>query len=352
MSVLDQMDHLASLDPKSMRQLIESWPMFVAGAARTVRTLSLPLPRPASCVLVSGMGGSAIGGDVVRAVAASSLKVPMLVVRGYGLPAFTDASSLVVVSSYSGNTEETLYSYEQARAAGAQIVCLTSGGQLASLAGKYGNPLLQLPAGMPPRTALGFSAIMLFGCLTAAGLLPDMSSHFEEAVVVLNGLVTRYGPGTPESKNPAKIIARSLWGNVVGIYASNGLLDPAAVRWRGQMEENAKNLAFHHVLPEMNHNELVGWELPAHVLQQIGVVFLRDRDDHPQNQRRFDLTREIVALKAAAVHEAWTEGESPLARIFSLICLGDFVSFYLACLNEVDPTPVPVIEMLKQKLGS
>jgi glucose/mannose-6-phosphate isomerase len=352
LSVLDQMDRLASLDPKSMRQLIEALPTLVAGAARVVRTLSLPAPPCISHIVVSGMGGSAIGGDVVRAVTAASLRVPLLVSRDYRLPGFIDSSTLVVASSYSGNTEETLSSYEQARAAGATIICLTSGGKLAALARDYGHPVIQLPAGLPPRAALGYSAIILFGTLTALGVLPDMAGHFDETVAILNGLVTRYGPGAPESGNQAKIIARSLWGRLVGVYASNALLDPAAVRWRGQIEENAKNLAFHHLLPEMNHNELVGWELPAQVLQQVGVVFLRDRGDHPQVQRRFDFTREIVAQKTSVVHEVWTEGESLLARIFSLICLGDFVSYYLACLNAVDPTPVPVIETLKQKLAS
>lgn len=352
MSVLDQMDRLAALDPRSMRQLIESWPMLVAGAARAVQTLSLPVPRRISHIVISGMGGSAIGGDVVRAVTASALKVPLLVSRDYRLPGFTDSSTLVMASSYSGNTEETLSSYEQARAAGASILCLTSGGKLAALARDHGHPVIQLPAGLPPRAALGYSAIMMFGCLTAAGVVPDMSAQFDEAVAILNGLVTRCGPGETESRNRAKIIAGSLSGKIVVIYAAKGLLDPAAVRWRGQIEENAKNLAFHHLLPEMNHNELVGWEFPRHVLPQVGVVFLRDRGDHPQVQRRFDLTRESIAQKAGVVHEAWTDGDSLLARIFSLICLGDFVSYYLACLNAVDPTPVPAIEMLKNKLGA
>ncbi len=351
MSVLDQMDRLASLDPKSMRQLIESFPAFVAGSARVARTLTLAAPARISHIIISGMGGSAIGGDVVRAVTAASLGVPLLVSRDYRLPGFVDSSTLMFASSYSGNTEETLSAYEQARAAGATIICLTSGGKLAALARGHGHPVVQLPAGLPPRAALGYSAIMLFGCLTALGVLPDMNGDFEETVATLNGLVTRYGPGTPESRNQAKVIARSLWGRVVGIYASNGLLDPAAVRWRGQIEENAKNLAFHHLLPEMNHNELVGWQLPEAVLQQIGVVFLRDGEDHPQVQRRLDLTRELVAQKTSVVLEVWAEGTSRLARLFSLICLGDFVSYYLASLNEVDPTPVPVIETLKQKLA-
>ena len=352
MSILDQMDRLASLDPQSMLQLIESLPTLVAGAARVAQVLSLPAPPRISQVLVSGMGGSAIGGDVIRAVTADSLKIPFFVCRDYRLPGFIASDTLVFASSYSGNTEETLSAYEQARAAGATIICLTSGGKLASLARTNGHPLIQLPTGLPPRAALGYSSVMLLSALRVLGLVPDMTGPLLETVDLLNGLVARYGPGTPEQSNEAKRIALSVHGRLIAVYASSALMDPAAVRWRGQIEENAKNLAFHHLLPEMNHNELVGWELPDRLLQQIGVVFLRDRADHPQVQRRFDLTKEMIGMRTSVVHEVWSEGESPLARIFSIICLGDFVSFYLACLNSVDPTPVPVIETLKQKLGA
>jgi len=212
--------------------------------------------------------------------------------------------------------------------------------------------VIQLPAGLPPRAALGYSAVMLLGALSALGLTPDMSESLHETVNLLKVLVVKYGEENPTRENPAKEMAHSLHGRLVALYASSAILEPAAVRWRGQIEENAKNLAFHHLLPEMDHNELVGWEFPAEALRQIGVVFLRDRGDHSQVQRRFDLTKEIVARRSQVVHEVWSQGESLLARIFSVICLGDFVSFYLACLNEVDPTPVPAIETLKQRLGN
>ncbi len=330
---------------------MQSFPAQVAGAAEVARTLVLPVPPRVANVIISGMGGSAIGGDVIRTAIATSLRVPLLVCRDYRLPAFIDSSTLVFASSYSGNTEETLSAYEQARAADAAVICLTSGGKLAARARSHGYPVIQLPAGLPPRAALGYSAVMLLGALTALGLVPDMTDPLRESVELLNQLVARNSPEMPEKNNRAKMMARSLHGLLVAVYASSAILEAAAVRWRGQIEENGKNLAFHHLLPEMNHNELVGWEFPEQSLRQIGVVFLRDRGDHGQVQRRFDLTREIVAPKAGIVHEVWSEGESLLARIFSVICVGDFVSLYLAWLNSVDPTPVPVIEILKQKLG-
>jgi glucose/mannose-6-phosphate isomerase len=335
-----------------MRSLIQSLPVHLQEAAQATRGLSLPAPARISHVVVSGMGGSAAGGDVIRAATAAGLRIPLFVCRDYRLPGFVDSSTLVIASSYSGNTEETLSAYDQARAAGASIVCVSSGGKLEALAKSHGHPVLGLPPGLPPRAALGYSTVMLLGILTGLGLVPDMTEALSETVQILKGLAKRVGPGVPQQENQAKLIAQSLHGRVAAIYAASALLEPAAVRWRGQIEENAKNLAFHHLLPEMNHNELVGWQLPAHVLKQVGVIFLRDQGDHPQVQRRFDLTREIVMRAAGACHEVWSEGESPLARIFSVISLGDHVSLYLAWLNSVDPTPVPVIEALKQKLGA
>jgi glucose/mannose-6-phosphate isomerase len=346
------MDHWEAVDPKSMRRLMQSLPAQVTAAMEAGRKLVLPVPPRVAHVVISGMGGSAAGGDVVRAATSGVLRVPLLVCRDYRLPGFLDSSSLVFASSYSGNTEETLAAYEQARAAGAAIVCLTSGGRLASLAAAHRFPVIPLTPGLPPRAALGYSAVLLLSALVAMKLVPDMTGPLRETAGLLTRLAAQYRPETPETDNQAKRIARTLHGRLVAVYASSANLEPAAVRWRGQIEENAKNLAFHHLIPEMNHNELVGWELPAHLLAQIGVVFLRDPGDHPQVQRRFGLTAELVARKTEVLHEVWSEGESLLARIFSIICLGDFVSLYLACLNSVDPTPVPVIETLKERLGA
>jgi len=333
-----------------MRTLLQSFPAQIAGAAEVAHTLRLPAPPRIEAVVISGMGGSAMGGDIIRVLTAGSARVPLAVCRDYLLPGYVGASTLVLASSYSGNTEETLSAYEQARAAGATVVCLTSGGKLAALARAHGHSLIQLPAGLPPRAALGYSTVLLYAVLAVLGLAPDISEDWRETITLLSRLGMLYAVEVPEKDNPAKRIARSLHGRLPAVYASSARLEPAAVRWRGQLEENAKNLAFHHVLPEMNHNELVGWEHPGGVLPQLAVVLLRDHADHVQVQRRFDLTREVLATRAGVLHEVWSEGESALARMFSLICLGDYVSLYLAFLNAVDPTPVPVIEIFKRKL--
>jgi glucose/mannose-6-phosphate isomerase len=261
------------------------------------------------------------------------------------------ASTVVFACSYSGNTEETLSAYGQAKGAGARIICITSGGELARLARADGTPLVEIAGGLPPRAALGYSTIALFGALQAIGIAEGLQNDCNEAIQQLSGDAARYGIASPERENPAKAIASSLHGKIVAVYGSAGFLESAAVRWRGQIEENAKNLAFHHVLPEMNHNELVGWRHPAALLQNLGVIFLRDREDHPQVQRRFELTAEALRSRARVVHELWTEGACRLARVLSIVYLGDFVSLYLAYLNGVDPTPVEAIETFKAKLS-
>ncbi len=351
MPVLDSPETWAALDPRSMRGLIESFPAQCREASRSALALRLSIPRRIENVVLCGLGGSAIGGDVVRSAAGESLRVPFLVSRDYTLPSFVAPSSLVFACSYSGNTEETLASYDEACRRGAAMFCITSGGGLAERARDDGHTVIPLPPGLPPRAALGFSSILLLGALCALGLIPDPSAQLEEAVRLLDALVLRYRGDVPSESNRAKSMATSLQGRIVAVYGSSGILDAAAARWRGQIEENAKNLAFHHVIPEMNHNELVGWSKPEEELSRLAVVFLRDRREHPQVRRRFEATIETIAPRAGAVHEVWSEGESLLARILSVICLGDFVSLYLAYLNKVDPTPVDAIESLKQRLA-
>ena len=330
---------------------MDAFPAQLQEAAGIAGRIDLRLDRKVSRIVVSGLGGSAIGGDIVKCAAADLLKIPLVVNRDYRLPLFVDSSTLFFACSYSGNTEETLSAYDQAKGSGAAIVCISSGGKLAAKANADGNPVITIPGGLPPRAAVGYSAVVLLGSLRALGLVPEIAESMSEVTQLAGSLVGRYEARVPEKDNRAKMIARSFHGKIVAVYAASGTLEAAAVRWRGQMEENAKNLAFHHFLPEMNHNELVGWKCPQDALRMVAVVFLRDRDDHPQVQRRFAFTRDLVESRAAAVQEVWSEGDSRLARIFSVISLGDYVSLYLAYLNSENPTPVEAIESLKTRLA-
>ena len=350
MTILDQPDRWKSVDPQSMYSLVESFPEQIRDAAKSGQDLVIRDPGNAKVVIVAGLGGSAICGDLARSIAGSRLRLPLIVNRDYDLPGFVDSSSMIIACSYSGNTEETLSAYRQARQAGASVFCITSGGQLESMAKADGYPILRLPGRLPPRAALGYSLTTLLVVLQKTNIVPNMDPAVEEALRLLVKLRERYGKTT--SSNPAKALANSLHDKVVAVYGSSGMMDAVAFRWRTQIEENAKILALHQALPEMNHNELVGWKYPEDVLRRIGVVLLRDKGDHPQIQRRFDLTRDVIAQKAGALHEIWSEGESPFSRVLSAIYLGDFVSLYMAYCNGTDPTPVEIIDFLKKNLAS
>ncbi len=352
MTILDRPDQWISIDPKSMCSLVQSFPEQIKAAAGTIANSAVPDRARFRSLIVTGLGGSAIGGDLVHSIAGSQLKIPLIVNRDYNLPGFVDESSLVIACSYSGNTEETLSAYRQALSARAPVLCITSGGRLEALAKADGYPVLALPGGLPPRAALGHSLLTLLLALQKMGFLPDLEGSVCEAAELLDQLNERYGASNPESGNPAKMLANSLSGKVAAIYGSAGMMDSVAFRWRTQIEENAKNLAFHQAIPEMNHNEIVGWRYPSETLRQIGVVMLRDRSDHAQVQRRFDLTRQVLEGKAGALHEIWSEGSSPLARVLSLVFLGDYVSLYMAYLNGTDPSPVEAIDFLKANLAS
>jgi len=351
MTILDQPDRWKSVDPGSMYSLVESFPEQIQSFAKTEPDAVFPDGEKCKVIVLTGLGGSAISGDLVRSIAGPGLQLPFVVNRDYDLPSFVGSSSIVIACSYSGNTEETLNSYRQARKANAPIVCITSGGRLEATGKADGYPVLGLPGGLPPRAALGYSLLTLLYALQEMRVIPNIEASVREAAELLGRLRERYGPSSPESGNPAKILANSLSGKIAAIYGSNGMMDAVAFRWRSQIEENAKNLAFHHALPEMNHNELVGWKHPEELLRRIGVVLLRDKEDHPQVQRRFELTREIISGKAGTLHEIWSEGNSRLSRVMSAIYLGDFVSLYMAYLNNADPTPVEVIDYLKKKLA-
>ncbi len=350
MSSLDDSQRNRAIDAQGMYRLIEELPQQLRQARKTGSSLALAAPDEIRNLAVAGLGGSAIGGDLVQNAAGNLIRVPYQVVRDYRLPAYVGKNSAVIVCSYSGNTQETLEALNEAIAANAFVVCITSGGKVAELAASQGIPVVSMPSGYPPRAALGFSSVLLISVLGALGLIPDPGPLIDESISVLDEQQSLLGTAVPESRNQAKQIARSFHNRLGCIYASNSVLAGAAVRWRGQLEENAKNLAFHHLIPEMNHNELVGWQYPGALLREIAVLFLRDREDHPQVQQRFELSRRFIEKKAAICHEVWTTGEARLARIFSVVSLGDFVSLYLAYLNEEDPTPVDAIESFKQQL--
>ena len=277
------------------------------------------------------------------------LKIPALVNRNYFLPKFVDGSSLVIVSSYSGNTEESLSCYEDARIKGAQIIGIASGGRLAQQAFQYGVPIITIPGGAPPRTALGYLTIPLLIFLSKVGLATIESDVFNETEKLLAQKALLYAPETKE--NIALNLAEQLKNKIPILYTTSDFLYPVGMRWKGQFSENAKVLAFCNFFPELNHNEIVGWERLPRMLNNFQIIYLRDREDHYRNQERMMITQEILEKVTPPIIELYTEGTSRLARLFSLICLGDWVSFYLAVMNGIDPTPIEKIQILKNRLS-
>jgi glucose/mannose-6-phosphate isomerase len=334
-----------------MFQCIADFPSQVEEAVEIGNQARLrSLKRPFSSIVMTGMGGSAIGGDLLRSYLSQELSIPCIVNRSYTMPAFVGTSTLVVVSSYSGNTEETLAAFRGARESGAKILCLTTGGEVLRLAKLSGYPVIKVVPGLQPRAALGYSFFPLLLALTRIGIVRNQDASIRETIDLLWRLSRRFG-NLRNKTNQAVRIARMLHGKLPIIYSSSEHLDAVNVRWRGQISENAKQLAYGHVLPEMNHNEIVGWEVDRALMTKTTVVFLKDKGVHDRVRLREDITRSIVRRRAGKVLEVSSEGSSLLARIFSLVYLGDWVSYYLAILNKRNPTPVKVIEYLKNELA-
>ena len=300
-------------------------------------------------VVVAGMGGSAIGGDLLQALSADHASLPIATIRGYILPAWVGPSTAVIVSSYSGNTEETLAMMEEAIRRGARVLTITTGGKLAEQASLNGLDTVELPAGLQPRAALPYSLSALLTVCERLDLVPLSDQDWSEAAAITKDQAERLNnPELPD--NPAMALARKLHGRFPVIYSSEQL-GVANVRWRNQMHENAKTLAFGNLLPEMNHNEIMGWARFEDELRNLAVVSLRDREDHQRTQRRLEVTRSLLAPHACSWDEVYSEGNSRLARYLSLMYMSDWVSLYLAILNRVDPSPVGLISRLKAALA-
>jgi glucose/mannose-6-phosphate isomerase len=321
-----------------------------AGFAVATATLRAAPPPPSPRgVVICGMGGSAIGADLVLA-ALPDLPVPAAVVRGYRLPAWTGPETLVIPVSYSGDTEETLACAAQALAAGSPCACVASGGGLAAFADEQRLSLLRVPGGGQPRAAVGYLAMSLLATLAWAGLCGDYGPDVSEAAALLREGNSSLGPDTDDDANAAKRLARRCLRRQAIVYGA-GLTVPAARRWKGQINENAKAPAFFNEIPELNHNELMGWTSLPDVTAGTVAVFLDDAGEDARLRRRADLTARELAHRGVVVERASSRGTSRLARVFSLVQLGDYASVYLALLYGVDPTPVTAIQELKAELA-
>jgi glucose/mannose-6-phosphate isomerase len=300
-------------------------------------------------LVVAGMGGSAIGGALARAALGDRASRPIVLARGYGLPAWTTPDTTVLCASYSGNTEETLGVYEAAGALGARRIVATTGGKLAEAARAESVPVIPLPGGFQPRAAVAYSLVVALEVAGICGAGDRLHAEIDVAAAHAERLVEAWGPDGPAS-SLSKTLAHGLHGTVPQI-AGAGLTAPIAYRWKTQINENAKTPCFSHELPELDHNEIVGWA-GARELGRFSAVFLDDSDLHPRIRQRIELTRGLIAGEAAATFRIESIGENSTERLVSLVLLGDLVSLYLAVLRGIDPSPVELIERLKNALAS
>jgi len=296
-------------------------------------------------VVFCGMGGSAIAGDIINAVACENSGVPCFVNRDYTLPLYVDRETLAVIVSYSGNTEETLSVLEQAQKKGSSLMCISSNGEIEKIAGTKNIPYLKIPGGFPPRCAMGYLFFPCYKIMSMFKIVPELN-------IRIFNLIHRWSDTLcPESRtNIAKDIASKFHDRVPLIYSSSRLF-PAIIRWKTQIAENSKSFAFVNVFPEMNHNEIMSWRYPEWFTRKTIPVFIDSDKDHARIKLRFEITREIVSHVNPDIVDIKTEGESLLEEIFYLVLLGDWVSFYLAILNDSDPTEISGIDLLKKKMG-
>jgi glucose/mannose-6-phosphate isomerase len=309
----------------------------------------LPSAEGIDAIVVGGMGGSGVAGDVLRSVCAAEVGVPIVVVKGYSLPAFCGPDTLVFAVSFSGGTEETLAVYAEGVARGCRTVAVSTGGELAALAEADDVAHVSVPDDVPmPRAALGYLAAIPLGVLDALGLLPPLSKSVDRTAALLDDLAVRLGPAARGEVNEAKSVASWLGQRVPLVWGTEGPTEAAALRWKTQFEENAKIAAFHAMLPELDHNDVEG--LAGGDGARFAAIALRHDGEHPRMAARIEATRAALSGSGLGVREVRAAESSPLDVAFSLMMLGDFVSVYTAILRGVDPMPVPVLTGLKERL--
>jgi glucose/mannose-6-phosphate isomerase len=341
-------DTIGAVDHSDMLADVVGLPEHLRDALWKVESANLQPWDSAGGLVVAGMGGSAVGGALARAILGDHASRPVLASRAYGLPAWTTPDTTVLCASYSGNTEETLACYEAAGALGARRVVVTSGGRIAELARADHVPVIPVAGGFQPRAAVAYMTVAALEVAWLCGAGPRMGAELDVAADHLEQLVVEWGADGAEDSQ-AKSLARALRDSVP-VIAGSGLTTPIAYRWKTQFNENAKIPAFTHELPELDHNEIVGWQEAAS-LGRFSALFLDDSDTHPRVKERVALTHGLIAEHAAGTHVVQSRGNTTVERVLSLVLLGDLVSLYVAVLRGTDPTPVDVIESLKRQLA-
>lgn len=348
---LDAPESWGVLDPQGMLGSIADLPRQCEDAWKWALGVEVPEEyRQAQQIVILGMGGSAIGADLLRGLIVRECRIPVIVHRDYGLPAFVNRHTLVVACSHSGDTEETLSGLKVAQQRQAHMLAVATGGELARRARKQGLPLFQYHYPSQPRAALGYSLTTLLGIVQTLGLVSDKSQDVAEAVAVMRQLQSEISESVPSPANAAKSLALKLHGKLPVVYGAEHLSEVAR-RWKGQFNENSKSWSTFDVLPELDHNSVAGYALPAALTTLAHVVMLTSESNHPRVRLRFEITRELLQKHGFACDTVEARGQSTLAQVLSAVHYGDYVSYYLAMLYGVDPWAIAGIQFVKNRLS-
>lgn len=351
--MIDQNDAevIRERDPQGMLEHIAGLPDQCQAAWQTAQQVDLPESfKQIERVIIAGMGGSAIGGSLLAALAAPHSRIPIHVVRDYTLPAIAQgASTLVIGSSYSGDTEETIAMVTQARERGCQLLGIASGGEIAAISDSAGAPILHIPYKSPPRAVIGYSFVSLLEVASRLGWIDDQSNNLQEAISVMRKWNSELAPESPIVKNLAKREAGQMMGRFVIIFGAGYFVDVAR-RWKTQINENGKQYAAFEALPEADHNVLLGSTYPEDMLMRLKLIFLSGASDHPRNVVRTEITREMMMMQGCDADILSARGDSALAQMLSLVQLGDWISAYLGILNGADPSDTEILLELKKRM--
>lgn len=348
-AIIESVERIRAADPANMLDRIKDLSMQVRDAyALAMRATLPPAYADVRNITVSGMGGSAIGGEIASALLADDLAIPMVVHRDYGLPKYVGRDSLVIASSYSGNTEETLAAFDVAQRRGAKVLILTTGGRIAELGKAAGYPIVTFSYKAQPRAALGYSLGLVLGCLVKLGFVRDLQADIDAALADLAKLEERVHEGA--RSNDAKRLAIDLYGRIPFAYGA-GVMGVMARRVKGQWNENAKNWSAFDVMSELNHNAVVGFPNPAGARDLLTVLLLRSDRDNPRHKIRFDVTKDLLDRASIPSVTLAFSGQNLLSEVLQMTMFTDYVTFYLALLNGADPSEVRSIDHLKDRLS-
>ncbi|MBU0534017.1 MAG: bifunctional phosphoglucose/phosphomannose isomerase [Candidatus Omnitrophica bacterium] len=353
MNNVDDTKTIEKFDQSKMRKLLYEFPHQGEKMIELMKDINIPSEyKNVKNIIVSGLGGSSVGGDLLKNFLRDKIKLPLIVNRSYTLPRWVGKDTLLICVSYSGNTEETLNTYQVAKEAKSKIIVISSGGELAQLAKKDGFACIPVPeVGIPPRTALGYLFFSQLFIIKMLGFADIEDSEFSEAIQTLKDLREEIDIDIPKDKNISKQLAEEIYQTIPLVYTTSDYLEGVGIRWKTQINENSKSPVYCEFFPELNHNEIMGWEGGKELVGKFSLILLRDKEESERMLKRIGITLSLIEDNVSKMLEVHSRGDKLLSRILSLVYIGDYVSFYLAILNDVDPTEIKFISSLKKSLS-